>query len=309
MKHFCVLALYASVGLRASDAGAVDFYEEHGGWVVGATDSSCGMTMEYEGPGATALTLLKDTTGEIIVGVTNSNWSAEADEKYDISFLLNDTAYGGGTAVGYKNGYRNGFMLGLDRSFEEDFRKGATLWVFLGETKIDQLSLVGSNVAFQALNRCLRVVKAEKDDQAREAARWEDIPKDPFAIGKSAPIITSGATPPRPLGSPARWVTANDYPSAALREKKQGVTTAKLVVALDGIPISCEVTGSSGSDDLDVATCTSLMRRARFHPARSADGIEVEGTFTQSINWEIPVAPPPPPLPLKCVAGEICRRE
>lgn len=301
-----VVALTAFL-FAGSSAGAADFYEKHRGWVIVAGDSGCGMTMEYEGPGATNLILLKDIDGEIGVGVTNSNWTAEVGEKYDVSFHLNGKAYGGGAAYGYKSGYRKGFMLSLESSFEADFRKGESLWIYLGDTKIDQLSLDGTSLAFASINRCLKLVKAENDAEAREKARWADIPKDPFAKTTSSRMAGRGPSDPKPKQI-TRWIRSYDYPSAALSDKREGATEVKIGVAIDGVATSCEVTKSSGHDDLDAATCTAIMRRASFYPATDAKGNFVEGSFTNTIRWQIPEPPPEPKPPITCVAGEICKR-
>ncbi|MEL0210673.1 MAG: TonB family protein [Novosphingobium sp.] len=74
-----------------------------------------------------------------------------------------------------------------------------------------------------------------------------------------------------PKGAPGSWVSDRDYPTAVIREERQGVTRFALRIGPDGRVTSCEVTGSSGSADLDAATCAKVSARARFVPARGAD--------------------------------------
>lgn len=93
---------------------------------------------------------------------------------------------------------------------------------------------------------------------------------------------------PTPKGNAGRWVTTNDYPSRALREEQEGVTTVRLSVDASGKVTGCTVTGSSGSSLLDDATCKNMQRRARFNPATDSNGNEVAGTYTQSVRWQIP---------------------
>lgn len=93
---------------------------------------------------------------------------------------------------------------------------------------------------------------------------------------------------PRPLGSPATWVSANDYPARDLREGNQGVARFSLVVGANGKPQSCLVTMSSGHAGLDEATCKAVMRRARFAAASDESGASVAGTYAGSIRWQIP---------------------
>jgi protein TonB len=45
---------------------------------------------------------------------------------------------------------------------------------------------------------------------------------------------------------------------------------------------------SSGSPDLDQATCDNVRRRARFAPATDGEGNPTTGSYTNSIRWVIP---------------------
>lgn len=93
---------------------------------------------------------------------------------------------------------------------------------------------------------------------------------------------------PVPRGNPGRWANANDYPSRALREEREGTTRFSVQVNSDGRVSSCTVTGSSGHSDLDDATCKNIERRARFRPALDPDGNEIAGSWSSRIKWEIP---------------------
>jgi len=93
---------------------------------------------------------------------------------------------------------------------------------------------------------------------------------------------------PQPKGSPANWATSNDYPSRALREEREGVTGFRVNVGLDGKVIDCQVTSSSGSPDLDQATCDNVRRRARFQAATDGEGKPTTGSYANRIRWIIP---------------------
>lgn len=93
---------------------------------------------------------------------------------------------------------------------------------------------------------------------------------------------------PLPKGNPGNWATTSDYPSRALREERQGVTSFRVTVGVDGKVTSCQVTGSSGSPDLDEATCSNVTRRARFTPATDGDGNPTTGSYSNRIRWVIP---------------------
>lgn len=98
----------------------------------------------------------------------------------------------------------------------------------------------------------------------------------------------SGPTPAVPNGNPGSWVTTNDYPTAALREERSGTTSFRVVVGSDGRVTECTISGSSGSPDLDQATCSNVTRRARFSPATDADGNPTIGSYSNRIRWAIP---------------------
>jgi TonB family protein len=112
------------------------------------------------------------------------------------------------------------------------------------------------------------------------------------------------AAPPRPaeIAIPATRARANlpsffttqDYPQDALRNDEKGTVAFTADVSPDGRVTHCAVTASSGSISLDSATCAIVQRRARFTPARDANGRAVEDRVTARIRWDLP---PKPPLP------------
>jgi periplasmic protein TonB len=93
--------------------------------------------------------------------------------------------------------------------------------------------------------------------------------------------------PASPKGQPGSWANSNDYPSRALREEKEGVTRFRVTVSADGRVTSCDVTGSSGSPELDSTTCSLITRRGRFNPAME-DGSPTTGSWSSSVRWQIP---------------------
>ena len=115
-------------------------------------------------------------------------------------------------------------------------------------------------------------------------------------IAPPAPVPAPPPPPPpkfqpksaTPRGNSSSWATTDDYPSGALRREEQGVTRIRVTVGPDGRAAGCDVTGSSGSGDLDNATCTLVSRRGRWNPATDGDGNPVTGSWTGSIRWQIP---------------------
>ena len=124
------------------------------------------------------------------------------------------------------------------------------------------------------------------------------VPQPPTPVQQiqiQAPVAVAAPPPPRiqpkgaqPKGNPANWATTNDYPTRALREERAGTTGFRVSVGPDGRVTSCSVTSSSGSPDLDEATCSNVTRRARFAPATDGEGNPTSGSYSNRIRWVIP---------------------
>ena len=121
----------------------------------------------------------------------------------------------------------------------------------------------------------------------------------PVAPPRPAPVVAAPppAPPPppppqranpEPRGNPGNWANANDYPSRALREEREGTTRFRLTVGANGRVTDCQITGSSGHPDLDEAACKNLTRRARFRPSLDANGNETTGYYSNAVRWQIP---------------------
>lgn len=117
----------------------------------------------------------------------------------------------------------------------------------------------------------------------------------PTAPPPPAPVVAPPPPPPAPQrpnpqarGNPGNWANANDYPSRALREEREGTTRFRLTVGTNGRVTDCQITGSSGHADLDQAACKNLTRRARFRPALDANGEPMVGYYANAVRWQIP---------------------
>lgn len=110
-------------------------------------------------------------------------------------------------------------------------------------------------------------------------------------IAPPAPVPAAPRVQPKqptPKGNPANWATTNDYPTRALREEREGTTGFRVSVGPDGRVTGCSVTSSSGSPDLDDATCQNVTRRARFNPATDGEGQPTSGSYSNRVRWVIP---------------------
>lgn len=280
-KLISATALTLTLGL--SPAATANQWPRTAGWDIFEGEDYCGLGLEYEGKGDTQLLVSKYLDGRVILMVTNYGWSAKKGQAYELEFHLDDAVFSGGKAIGTGESYeRRGFVTGFGADFFPTFVKASGLKIFLGETLVDNLSLKGSAAASAVLERCLAKLRSQRAAIEREKQRFAHIPDDPFA-GAAVP-----RQPPTPRGSPAAWITSDDYPSAARLQRRTGAVVVELTIAADGRVSGCDVTVSSGSDDLDNATCNLVSRRARFNPATNAKGEAVEAKLSQKFTWSLP---------------------
>lgn len=80
-------------------------------------------------------------------------------------------------------------------------------------------------------------------------------------------------------------LTSRDYPKSALRSHASGYTETETLISPDGKALHCRITRPSGVPDLDRATCSLIMRRARFAAARDATGKPSFGTIRKITSW------------------------
>ncbi|MGI9376954.1 MAG: energy transducer TonB [Tsuneonella suprasediminis] len=285
----------------------LDFYEERGGWSIAPSDDGCAMSMDYDGDGQTTVLFGKDIDGSLFISVTNYNWSAKRGTTYDITYSLNGKLYGGGKNPGIESSGQKGFVSRVENSFERDFAAGRSLQIYLGEQLIDRLSLSGTAVGVASLNRCVTLLKQEHAAEAKEKAKYADLPNDPFSKATTS-SGTAGGTDPTPKQNMGIWVTSNDYPAKAIREKHEGTTRFRLFIDTHGAVQKCETIETSGFPELDEQTCALALRRARFDPARDSSGKNIEGVWESAVRWELPTSLPPRPAPTNCVVGEVCIR-
>lgn len=107
---------------------------------------------------------------------------------------------------------------------------------------------------------------------------------------------SEGARPARPArGALASYFSTDDYPPSALARGAEGVVRFQLEIGPDGLVKTCDILSSSGDPALDAVTCSILLGRARYTPARDAAGRPVIGRDVASVTWRLP--PPEPGRP------------
>jgi protein TonB len=140
------------------------------------------------------------------------------------------------------------------------------------------------------------VVPPPKVNVAVSAPVIDVVPVAPPPPPAPVLVVAPPAPPPprftpkgaAPKGNPGNWATANDYPSRALREEREGVTGFRVTVGPDGRVTDCQITSSSGSPDLDQTACDKIRQRARFTPATDGEGNPTSGSYSNRVRWVIP---------------------
>jgi protein TonB len=81
-------------------------------------------------------------------------------------------------------------------------------------------------------------------------------------------------------------ISGRDYPRAAYAAHAQGTVFVKLTIGTDGRVRQCAIDESSGHPELDRTTCTLIVKRFRYRPARDGQGNKVPDTIYRAQVWE-----------------------
>jgi periplasmic protein TonB len=130
--------------------------------------------------------------------------------------------------------------------------------------------------------------KCIKPDNPKCGPDSLDAGKEVNSLSECRPKPKGKPTPATPKGNPGSWANTNDYPSAALSKEQEGTTGFSVTIGPDGRVISCSITSSSGHASLDSTTCAKVKSRARFNPAKDADGNPTTGSYSSRVRWQIP---------------------
>jgi outer membrane biosynthesis protein TonB len=84
------------------------------------------------------------------------------------------------------------------------------------------------------------------------------------------------------------FMTDDDYPANALRNKETASVRLALTIDAAGKLVACKVTSIEGARSLEAPTCALQTRRARFVPAHDSSGNAVAGITTTTFNWMLP---------------------
>ncbi|GAA4008976.1 energy transducer TonB [Sphingomonas humi] len=126
----------------------------------------------------------------------------------------------------------------------------------------------------------------------------DDAPPEDSPAASAAEAPSSDTPPAEPsdgqaTGTRARanlasYFSDSDYPPSAIRNNEQGTVAFVLSVSPAGRVSECRIAQGSGSQTLDMATCSILQSRARFEPARDDSGEAVGDEVRGRIKWVLP---------------------
>lgn len=101
-----------------------------------------------------------------------------------------------------------------------------------------------------------------------------------------------GGSKPVPRGNASSWLDIQAAPPKLmkkLKKEEQLKIRFTLSVGPDGRAMGCTHDGRKKLDkQFGELTCSQLMRRARFTPAKDAQGSPVNGTYSNVATWFVP---------------------
>jgi TonB family protein len=244
------------------------------GWYVTSADQSCGMFTPPTRPQSADILILKRLDGALYVQTKNAAWNMVPGNEAQVQYQIDGRTYGGAQkTIAYGPAAGKGLMSAFGSDFERDMRGGSLLSIFSNGRLIEQIPLSGTAAAFATVQSCLDDLRANGNINSSMAAS-----------GFASLAVTSVS----PKGDISRWISLEDYPRAALREQREGTVGFRLDVGNDGKVLGCTITKSSGHQDLDVATCAGMTKRARFDPAKDSSGAKTAGSYQSRVSWKLP---------------------
>jgi protein TonB len=107
-----------------------------------------------------------------------------------------------------------------------------------------------------------------------------------LAAALQTPAAAASAAPAVPARATFRSVMrAQDYPAAAIRDNETVRVDFARTIGTNGRASGCRIAHGSGSHILDETRCRIMYSRARYSPARDAEGNPVEGSDSGHHDW------------------------
>jgi hypothetical protein len=91
-----------------------------------------------------------------------------------------------------------------------------------------------------------------------------------------------------PANYPGDWVTTADYPADMLQKGRRANVFFRLNVGADGKVAACHIVATTEPKEFDDAVCKSIKKRARFKPARDAQGLPIASYYLNQVAFRLP---------------------
>lgn len=101
------------------------------------------------------------------------------------------------------------------------------------------------------------------------------------------------APTPAKLLEAGQWLDPSKYPAKARQSGEQGSVKVAVAVTAKGLASSCNVIMPGRLKTLEPHTCNTIMTKARFSPARDANGRDVATIQNFVIQWSLPTGKHP----------------
>lgn len=153
----------------------------------------------------------------------------------------------------------------------------------LGHSLLPAVLLAVGMALLVAIIGLIAVAAHDWIEGRRDVRAAQDVAATRRAPGGPSPSISKA-------GDELSWFSADDYPRESLRRDEQGTVTVRWTIGVDGRVSECHAAQSSGFPRLDAVSCEVLVKRARYYPARNAQGQPIASTRQRRITWRLPEA-------------------
>lgn len=265
-----VAALAAMSGLcsPAASATVADARHSKKAWVVDYGETACSAMRQYGDEQNQLLLILRPSPYANVLQllVLRTGRAVEAVHVPTVVSFLNTPLKTTGLRYSPARSKYEIVLISLNRSEVERIGNAPDIEINVRGVLDERFAIPGVGKVMAALDQC----------NANLQAYWN--------ISATAGNVQTPPRPLKPLGSYLSW---EDYPTQAIREGAGGTARVTLMIDEKGYPKDCLVEQTSGIATLDAMSCYTLKARAKFEPAKDADGKPVRSTYSQGITWRI----------------------
>ncbi|WCP71666.1 MULTISPECIES: energy transducer TonB [Sphingomonas] len=266
MKAIMLAAILAGQG------GAADVppLKPASAWSVNYAEDMCVLSRDYGDAGNRVSVLFRptpfnDRVQTVLVG-DRKQLGYSPRVKVQIDGRAGKGVFDGdGQRTSLPKGRNMGITFDLPRDTVTDFAGTEPVGFALSGGKPFRVNLSLSRAALTALRKC----------ETDLMQSWG------FDVGA---VDTAPVLPARAQRDPSMWLSNSDFPRQLLGANAN-VTVAWIITKEGGIR-NCRVVRSSGNATFDAIPCEALARRARYTPARDANGHPVETLSSRVIRFK-----------------------